>query len=175
MGQRTAIILQHVNKYAAKYYKTQETNTRVFYHGWGIGRVLPSQLISILNGTLSESTRNHDFADSIKPQGCQDVTASLDKFNLNALSFDTPKAIGEVLCECGNNNGGIFVRITNDENGQSKAIEFAYMLGYEEGGDYMSFCSSGEWMEKTGCGCIDDEFRKIYDSTIQYFKAVERS
>lgn len=175
MGQRTAIILQHVNKYAAKYYKTQETNTRVFYHRWGIGRVLPSQLISILNGTLSKSSLYDDFSNCIKPQGCSDITEYVEKIDLNALNFDTPQLVGDVLRECDNNNGGIFIRVTTDENGNLELIEYAYMLGYEEGGDYKAFCTSSEWMDKTGYGRIDKGFRKIYDATIQYFKAVERS
>jgi len=177
MGQRTAIILQVRNKYTAKYNVNKGTETRVFYHQCGIGRVLPSQLISILNGTLSVPYYRDGVAKQLRPQGCSDIT---DDFNdkerseLDTLTFDTPQKVGEYLNKCDNNNGGLFVRITINEKCEKESIEYAYILGYEEGGDYSRFCSGREWMEKTGFGSIDAGFMTIYENTLQYFGAHER-
>lgn len=177
MGQRTAIILQHVNKYAAKWDKTREKQTRVFYHQWGIGRVLPSQLMSILNGMLSISDTRANFAEEIKPQGCLDFTDQFeegDRRKMDAITFDTPELAGDIIKQC-DNNGGMFVRITTDEQGDTEAVEYAYMLGYEEDGDYKHFCRAAEWMDKAGFKYADKKWRKLYDATIKYHGAIERA
>ena len=178
MGQRTAIILQHVNKYAAKYDKKNENNTRVFYHQWGIGRILPSQLLAILNGTISAGSYRTNFAECMKPQGCIDITEDYDESDrrkMAAITFDTPKKAGEIIKGADNNNGGIFIRITTNEDGDTEAIEYAYMLGYEEGGKYTKFCTAEEWMNKTGFEYIDNGFKAYYYQVLTYFKAEERA
>lgn len=176
MGQRTAIILQVRNKYMAKYDKNKEFSTRVFHCGWGIGRIMPSQLISILNGLLSITIDSADMAKWLKPQGCADFT---DYFSeqmgvLNSINFDNPTLFGEILQSADNNNGGLFVRITVDENVCIEAIEYAYMLGYEEDGDYKNFCTSDEWFAKAGGEYLDNDFLEIYEKTLRYHNAVER-
>ena len=178
MGQRTAIILQHVNKYAAKYNKTNGVETRVFYHQWGIGRILPSHLLSILNGTLSASSYRESFAEDIKPQGCLDITGEYGKEErkvMDSITFDTPEKAGDIISKADNNNGGIFVRITTDEGGKMLPVEYAYMLGYEEGGEYDRFCTAGEWMDKAGFKYTDKKFRRLYDATLKYHGAIERA
>ena len=176
MGQRTTIILQYVNKYEGKFDRTKKYNTRVFYHQWGIGRVLPSQLMAILNDTLLVSKYREDFAEQLKPAGCIDLTDEFSEVKgmLDSVTFDRPELAGDILKECGNNNGGIFVRITVDEHGDTEAIEYAYMLGDEEGGDYRAFCTADEWIKKTGYKYVDKKWRKVYDATVNYFGAVER-
>lgn len=176
MGQRTAIILQHVNNYEAKYGKRSAKETRVFYHQWGIGRILPSQLISILNGTLSTSSYSSSFAMCIKPQGCLDITKEYDDLKgvLDSVSFDKPELVGEILKNASNNNGGLFVRVTTNEEGELESIEYAYMLGHEEDGDYKHFCTEDEWMKKNGEKYITEDFKTIYDKTIAYFGAKQR-
>ncbi len=173
MGQRTAIILQHENKYE---YAKQRVTTRVFYHQWGIGRIMPSQFISILNGTLSTDACWDNFAERLKPQGCQDIT---DEYReamgvLNSLNFNDPINVGQVLQAANNNNGGIFIRLTTDEYGGVEAVEYAYMLGDEEGGDYRHFCTAAEWMQKAGGHYIDNSFMAYYLQVLAYFEAVER-
>lgn len=178
MGQRTAIILQHVNKYAAKWNKKNVVNTRVFYCQWGIGRILPSQLVAILNGTLSANIYSSDAVEVLKPQGTTDIT-NLDNYRksdlalLDKLDFENPEHVGCIISNACNNNGGIFVRLTTDEGGDLSGVEYAYMLGSEEGGDYKSFCTEEEWMAKAGYKYIDKAFRKIYGATLKYFGAKE--
>lgn len=177
MGQRTAIILQVRNKNIAKYDRNKEFSTRVFYCGWGIGRIMPSQLISILNGLLTVTIYSQDSAKWLKPQGCEDITDDYSEQMgvLNSINFDRPALVGEILQLADNNDGGLFVRITLDgELGRVSEIEYAYMLGFEEDGDYKRFCSSEEWFAKAGLGCIDDGFMEIYEKTLRYHNAVER-
>ena len=98
MGQRTAIVLQHVNKYPVKWGRKEERTTRVFYHQWGIGRILPSQLLSILNGTLSTSPTEQRFAKFSKPTGCIDITDDYtNQKMLNMVDFDKPKVVGKII------------------------------------------------------------------------------
>lgn len=175
MGQRTAIIVQHMNKSNKKYGK-DIMETRVFYSQWGIGRILPSQLVSILNGLVSVDVRWSSLKN-LKPQGCLDITDEYDKSDMALfceLNFDNPEDIGNVLELADNNNGGIFLRIVTDEEGKRESLEYAYMLGYEEGGDYKHFCSEETWFKKVGKGYIDDDFRNIYNSVIKYHNAVQR-
>lgn len=170
MGQRTAIIVQHYDKEANK------KNTRVFYHQWGIGRILPSQLISVLNATLSTSASNEDFLERLQPQGTRDMTAYVrDLFDHCELNFDTPDRIGEVLQSVDNNNGGIFVRITTNKTRGIDDIEYAYMLGYDDGGNYRNFCTEEEWFEKDGYGYIFQPFKDYYYAAIHYFGAEQRN
>jgi len=172
MGQRTAIILQHVNncKWAAS---NEKINTRVFYHQWGVGRILPSQLVSILNGTLSTSGYDGKFAENLKPQGCLDITSEYEIDALNSLDFTKPQLVGDMIKKADNNNGGIFVRITTDKYGKVSCIEYAYMLGSEEGGKYKKFCTSKQWFEKCGGEYVDEDFKELYNKTISYFGAVD--
>lgn len=180
MGQRTAIIVQHVNNY--KYCDEQgKKYTRVFYHQWGIGRILPSQLMSVINATLSVDTYfgYGDCVAKMKPQGTIDCVADewFDEKELKTLdkvSFDNPKAVGDILKRTGNNNGGIFVKLTTGEDGSISDIEYAYMLGYEEGGDYKSFCTEEEWMSHFPKYC-DKKFKKLYTQMLAYHGAIERA
>lgn len=172
MGQRTAIILQHVNncKWAAR---NGKVNTRVFYHQWGIGRILPSQLVSILNGILSASSYDENLAQKLMPQGCLDITSEYEMDALNSLDFKKPQLVGDMIKNANNNNGGIFVRITTDEHGEIGGIEYAYMLGNEEGGKYKKFCTSKQWFEKVGGKYVDEDFLTYYNAIINYFGAKE--
>ena len=176
MGQRTAIVLQHINKYPVKWGRKEEKTTRVFYHQWGIGRVLPSQLLSILNGTLSTSPTADYFIKFIMPTGCMDITENYARQKaLDKVDFDKPKVVGKIIAEASNNNGGIFVRITGTEDYKT-IIEYAYMLGGEnEGGNYKEFCTFEEWCnENYGKEYIDKKFLKIYKDTLKYFGAIEK-
>lgn len=179
MGQRTAIIVQHVNNY--KYAdKNERKQTRVFYHNWGIGRILPSHLMAIANGILSVSTYRMDVVEKLKPQGTVDITEQYDPVEqalFDELDFDHPEYVGDILKLADNNNGGVFVRITTNEEGDNDLIEFAFMLGHEEDGDYKTFCTSIEWMnkvdpEKRHC---NQDFIDLFLRTLLYHKAVDRS
>lgn len=147
----------------------------MFYHQWGIGRILPSQLVSVLNGTLSASEWRPDYVKSLKPQGTIDITDGYDPQELEALDFDKPAAVGEVMRSADNNNGGVFVKITTSgEIGRNyDSIEYAYMLGCEDGGIYKEFCSTGKWLEKNGGPYVDDEFKAYYNQVLEYFEAKE--
>ena len=170
MGQRTNIILQHINK------EEKKTTTRVFYCQWGIGRILPSQLVSILNATLTCSSYWSDFAAQLKPQGTLDVTdewytEKAEKALLESLDFSKPEDVGRVMKD-GNNNGGIFVRIQTGKFGKETEIEYAYMLGCEEDGNYKSFCTAEKWMSHHP-RYIDDGFKDYYKRTLDYYGAKE--
>lgn len=171
MGQRTAIIVQHVNNWCKK----NEKETRVFYHGWGIGRVLPSQLLVILNGLMSVSMWHTGQVELLKPIGTTDVTDGYDPVEqalFDELDFDHPDYVGEILQKSDNNNGGLFVRITTNEQGDTEKVEFAAMLGYEEDGDYKTFCSLWDWMKAVDPNerCCDEKFREYVINTLTYFQ-----
>lgn len=174
MGQRTAIVLQHINKYPVKWGRQEERTTRVFYHQWGIGRVLPSQLLSILNGTLSTSPASSLFAKQTVPTGCRDITSEYSQQKiLDKVDFDKPQIVGKIICNADNNNGGIFVRVTETENDET-IIEYAYMNGGDHGGKYDKFCTFEEWCaDNYGNEYIDKAFLKIYNNTLKYFNAKE--
>lgn len=172
MGQRTAIIVQHVDDEIGK--KT----TRVFFNQWGIGRIMPSNFMGILNATISCTFfRNDNYVNELIPNGCHDITddyAEDERSMLDSLDFSNPENVGKIVKSACNNNGGIFVRITTETQlkDYAKKIEYAYMLGREEGGDYKKFCTEKEWMNKFK-NYIDDDFMKLYDDTIRYFGAKE--
>lgn len=171
MGQRTAIVLQHINKYPCKWGRQEERKTRIFYHQWGIGRVLPSQLLSILYGTLSTSPATSYFARYSVPTGCRDITDEYDGQEiLNEVDFNNPKAVGEIIKRADNNNGGLFVRITETEDNKT-VIEYAYMSAK----DYTTYCTFEQWCaDNYGKEYIDKAFLKIYTSTLEYFNAKEQ-
>lgn len=167
MGQRTTIIVQHVDD------ENGEKTTSVFYNKWGIGRIMPSNFMSILNATIGCQLLNQKGKELI-PQGCIDITEEYDEKErkiFDSLDFSKPKKVGEIVKRAANNNGAIFVRITA-KGSNIKSIEYAYMLGEEEHGDYKKFCTEKEWMDKFS-KYIDDDFRKLYDDTLRYFGAKE--
>lgn len=154
--------------------QTNTTNTRVFYCQWGIGRIMPSQFASLLNGTLSTSPYNDDYLERLKPQGVCDITQKFSEVigALNSLTFENAESFGQVLKYVDNNNGGIFVQITTD-NYKVKGITYAYMLEYEEGGDYREFCKEATWFRKAGGRFIDKGFKAYYKAITKYFCARE--
>lgn len=166
MGQRTCIIVQ---KYEITEDGTKIT-TKVFHEMWGVGRITPRELMTILLSTAGHSAVNSDFLEATQPGTMADCTDKFSDSRLNALDFTDPVAIGEIMREADNNNGGIFVRFTTDRF-DVKGIEYAYMLGYEEDGDYKSFCSEDEWMGKFHY--IDERFKELYHNTLDYFGAKE--
>lgn len=169
MGQRTCIIVQ-------KHERTNKgTNieTRVFYELWGIGRIMPSELMGILLGTIGRNVAKSGFLQELRPCDTDDITDCYEIDELNALDFNAPEVIGEVIRNDGdNNNGGIFIRFTIRDY-EMKSIEYAYMLGREEKGDYKSFCSEKEWMDKAGGPVVDHNFKTLYRQTISYCGAKE--
>lgn len=166
MGQRTTIIVQHVDD------ENGEKTTSVFYNQWGIGRIMPSNFMSILNATIG--CMFYRNGKELIPQGCVNITEEYDneeRKTFDSLDFSRPENVGQIVKLAGNNNGAIFVRITA-KCINVKSIEYAYMLGREEGGNYKKFCTEKEWMNKFS-SFIDDDFRKLYDDTIRYFGAKE--
>lgn len=174
MGQRVAIVLQHINKYPTKFGNPEQTETRVFYNSWGIGRILPSLFLSILNGMFAVTPRERKFAELIKPQGCADITGEFDPSIFELVGFDDPEAVGHIIEESCNNNGGLFVRITESKDCET-TIEFAYMLGSDNDGNYDKFCTFNEWKEKNGKDYIDHGFIEYYYHAITYFGAIEKT
>ena len=182
MGQRTAIIVQHVNNHNHPFAEIEERlQTRVFYHGWGIGRILPSHLVAVVNAIRSVGLpQQHDGVKQLKPQGTIDITDNYDPVTqalLDELDFDHPEYVGDILKGADNNNGGAFVRITTNEQGDTNKIEFAFMLGEEEEGDYKHFCTLWEWMDKVDpkkrhC---DQDFRNMLYEFLLYHKCKDRS
>ena len=168
MGQRTTIILQHVKNENGKTSK----ETRVLYNQWGIGRITPANIMTILYSTLSVNLYCGDSLQGLCPAEMIDITdGEMDE--LNKADFDNPEFIGNIMRDAGNNNGGVFIKITSQPFNLQK-IEFAFMLGSEEGGDYKTFCTSEEWIKRAGGRYFDDDFRKLWEGTIKYFEAIER-
>ena len=95
--------------------------------------------------------------------------------HLSRLDFTKPELVGHIIKGADNNNGGIFLRIVtqNDPGHPFASIEYAYMLGDEEGGDYKRFCSEDEWFQRAGKHYIDDNFKTLYHKTLAYFDAKE--
>ena len=174
MGQRTAIVLQHVNRYPVKFGRKEERTTKVFYHQWGIGRVLPSQLLNILIGTISTDPTEPYFPTLITPPGCVSITSQYKRRKiLDEVDFDKPEVVGKIICDADNNNGGIFVRITATEDYET-IIEYAYMNGGDHGGEYDKFCTFEEWCaDNFGEKFISKDFLEIYNNTLKYFNAKE--
>lgn len=166
MGQRTCIIVQ---KHETTEQGTKIT-TKAFHEQWGLGRITPREMMTIILSTAGHSAANDDFLDVTMPGTATDGTGFFEKERLNSLDFSNPAAIGEIMQELGNNNGGIFVRFTTDRFDVER-IEYAYMLGYEEDGDYKSFCSEDEWMGKFRY--VDERFKELYRHTLDYFGAKE--
>ena len=170
MGQRTTIILQHV--------RDCDKETRVFYNRWGIGRIMPANFLNILNSVLSVGSSYYDdYLERLKPNGTSDITNEYegDRLeNLENVDFDAPEIVGNVMRHADNNNGGIFIRLTSEDYAVKK-IEFAFMLGCEEDGDYKRFCTPDEWMKKAGFNYCDEDFKAIFYNTLKYFEAIDRS
>lgn len=167
MGQRTNIILQV--RFNEKKRNTTINETRVFHCQWGIGRILPKNVMSILHNVQSADLWVEGAAKRLCPSGLLDATDEweLKHDDLNALGFDNPKAVGEVM-QIANNNGGIFLRISqelDDKCRRHSAVEYAFMLGYEEGGKYTKFCTKEQFLKKQD-QYIDDDFLKMLNITL---------
>ena len=177
MGQITAIIVQR------KAENIEKNETRVFYCQWGIGKIMPSQLLSIFNGSLTVSWCAKDVVEKLKPQGTSDITEDVVCANqedmLNRLDFNHPELFGEIIKNQSNDNGGIFIRFTTGGTYdiEISSVEYAYMLGKEENGDYKHFCTGEEWMEKVDPEhrYIDRKFKEMYKHTLAYYEAKDRS
>lgn len=172
MGQRTNIILQV--RFNDKAWNKTTNETRVFYCQWGIGRILPKNVMSILHNVQSADILVEGAAKRLCPSGLSDTTDEweLKQDDLNALGFDNPKAVGEVM-QMGNNNGGIFLRISqelDEEFHRHTTVEYAFMLGYEEGGKYKKFCTKEQFLKKQD-QYIDDNFLKMLNITLDYYEA----
>ena len=174
MAQRVAIVFQHVNNYLKKEWEPEKVETRVFYHPWGIGRVLPTLLVGILNGTITGHPERDNFADEITPNGCADITSQYGDKYFDLVGFDDPEAVGQIIKEADNNNGGLYIRVTESKEGET-TVEYAYMLGREEGGNYDRFCTFNEWKDKAGLPYTDRSFLEYYHHAITYFGAVEKA
>ena len=167
MGQRTAIVLKYKSK-------NGENHTRVFYHQWGIGRITPCHIMSIMYATMSANSYSKDFPSCLKPAGMYDNTECFEgeeKELLEKASFETPEIVGNIIKNIDNNNGGAYLEITEGSEIGELHFRYAFMLGYEEGGDYKSFVTAKEWMKKTGETFVDEDFLKLFDDTMNYFDA----
>lgn len=173
MGQRTTIILQHIIRKEGEL-SSDAVDTRVFYEQWGIGRITPTELMTIVQSTITGRPGRYGYAELSKPVGMYDNTPDYDTTRLNSLDFTRPEDVGRVMLEEGNNNGGVFVRIVNDRYGHVESIEYAYMKGSEEGGDYTQWCTEDEWMKAFDRYC-DFNFYKMYRQVMGYFGAKEYS
>lgn len=173
MGQRTNIILQV--RYRDQKWNESFTETRIFHCQWGIGRILPKNVMSILHNMQSADIYRKGAAARLCPSGLWDATDEweMKQDDLNALSFDNPKAVGAVMYTA-NNNGGIFLRLTEtvdkEKIERTTTVEYAFMLGYEEGGDYKKFVTKEKFLEKQG-RYIDDDFLKMLNMTFDYYEA----
>ncbi|MBR1447584.1 MAG: hypothetical protein IJ588_02410 [Prevotella sp.] len=173
MGQRTNIILQV--KYRDEKWNETIEETRIFHCQWGIGRILPKNVMSILHNMQSSDLYRKGAAARLCPGGLWDATDEweMKQDELNALSFDDPSKVGEVM-HAANNNGGIFLRLTETCNSKklerTTTVEYAFMLGYEEGGNYKKFVSKDKFLEKQS-RYIDEDFRKMLDMTLDYYEA----
>lgn len=161
MGQRTAIIVK-LNNGCSDGHAT----TAVFYNSWGIGCAGFANVMGIALGALNilyHAERRH-------PANTADVTADIDPAMLEKVSFDNPRAVGEVLLECDNNNGGCYIEMEYNREKAENVIKYAFMLGSEEGGKYDRFCPAMEYAEKVGC---PKDFLELFFETMEYMNAVD--
>lgn len=168
MGQRTAIIVQLVSEQQKRH------ETRVYHDSWGYGRITPANAMGVMLGTIGLSISCSDFLDCLVPMGVTDVTGQFAEQMgvLNSISFERPELAGEIMQAAGNNNGGVLIRITEVEHWRKK-IEYAFMLGYEEGGDYKRWCSFGEWCKAFPENC-EPSFRAVFRKVAGYLGAEDR-
>lgn len=167
MGQRTAIIVKYDNECF------DDHKVEVYYNQWGIGRACLANVMGLLYGTFNSI----GYKMNLRPANTLDVTEDIKEEALKAVSFDEPKAVGEVMKWCSNNNGGCFIHI-NDTGSLLKGtfrreIKYAFMLGYEEGGKYNKFCTLSQFVKKVGGKHTDKEFMQLFNATMQYFGAVD--
>ena len=159
MGQRTAIIVK-VNDGFGK------TTTAVFYNSWGIGRAGFANVMGVALGQF-----NHIYhAEAMHPANTYDVTADIEPDLLKKVGFDNPRAVGEVLKDCDNDNGGCYIQFDYDKESYDNVMKYAFMLGSEEGGKYDRFCTATEYAQKVGC---DKDFLKLFFQTMEYMHAVD--
>lgn len=52
-------------------------------------------------------------------------------------------------------------------------IEYAYMLGSENGATYKRFCTAEKWFKENGGHYIDNNFKAYYNQVVDYFEAKE--
>lgn len=172
MGQRTQIIIQTESNAGAR-------NTSVYHFQWGFGRVMFLQLFGILLQDYFKDTFTPGYAFGAdiqmigKGRDLSDEFTPEERESLNKLEFDNPRAVGDVLRSCDNNNGGLFVRIKEDKTAyHAAAISFAFMPGYEEGGNYDRFCTAKEYANFTP-SYSDPDFYNLFDSFCKYFNLVD--
>ena len=176
MGQRTAIVLiceREDWRHDHSFY-----TTRVFYNQWGIGRVTPASMMQILNGLVCSLPRSSKDVEDLCPTGSIDDT-NLGCYWQNSIfghvGFDSPEDFGTILRDYeNNNNGGVLIHVKekyDEKLNTDVSIRYAFMLGYEEDGDYKSFCSKDTYLEKVGGRFVDEKFRNMFDATLAYWGA----
>lgn len=177
MGQRTTIILKYEHK-DAKYPEQNFTAVKVYYHQWGIGRGVPTQIMAILNNHICNSIYDEGGLKYLQPQGTYDMTPELLKDKeceplLQQVGFDHPEIIGQVMGRCGNNNGGAYIHIVRrwdkKDRDETFNIKYAFMVGKNR----KHFCTKRKWLKEEGGEYVDEDFRKLFDDTLKYWGAKE--
>jgi len=168
MGQRTTIIVQLKSEHQKR------VETRVYHDQWGYGRIAPAKAMGVMLGTVGLSIGCSDFMDCVVPMGVSDVTKEFAEQMgvLNSIGFDRPELAGEIMQAAGNNNGGVLIRISEVEHWQ-KHIEYAFMLGHEEGGDYRRWCSFEQWCMAFP-ECCEASFRPVWYAVTGYLGAEDK-
>ena len=173
MGQRTQMIIQRVNNKGMK-------RTDIWHLQWGYGRQMYLRLMALLIQDYFKDTfqEGYDFLDNSKEvakmthaEDMSDEFGDEEKRILNELDFADARKVGEVFSSmCDNNNGGVFIRITENETDYRESkIEFAFMQGRESGGRYDKFITLEKYGKVEGENYADKEFIAMFKSFVTYF------
>lgn len=176
MGQRTQIIIQTVSKDGVK-------ANRAYHLQWGFGRIMPLRLMNLfLNDYFKETLdKEYNIANAAKLKDKHKLCDITNEVDFPA-DFDVTKIkqVKEIFNHFDNNNGGMVIRVTENDpiyHGWNYLVGF--VLGYEGCWDYdkeieiekpfSRFVSWKEYFEKEGEEfCKDKGFLQMWKGFIRF-------
>jgi hypothetical protein len=178
MGMRTAIILKYEYR-NERWPNMNFTAVKVYYHQWGIGRGVLSQMMAIMNNHICNSIDCQEHLKYLQPQGTLDLTPNLLQSEVCAalieqVGFDHPYIIGKIMQACDNNDGGVYMHIVQNNDKSYNTIydiKYAFMTGTSV--DRGKFVRKETWIKKEGGEYVDTDFRKLFEDTLKYWCASE--
>lgn len=183
MGQRTQVLV-------IKQKKNGEKKASFFHHQWGYGRNMYLALIDLILQDYGKDSFNRDYNflnTKIKTtQKFHDITDELPTEVLQNADVNDLETIKEVFKYGDNNNGGMVVEITeNEDHFDSSSIRVGFLLGdedterewdgelYNKGNDKEPF---NRWLTPKQYGRMnggstysDDTFVQIVEDFLTYF------
>lgn len=170
MGQRTQIIVVKENNKG-------ERQVEVYHHQWGYGRNMYLAFMKCVIEDYNKDTWKDGY-DFFKEHGINsdkwyNVTDEVSKDSLGNINLDDIDTVGNIFCECDNNNGGMVIFVKeNERSSHPSDYKIGFLLGDEDCfNPFAEWASPQEYGEyNRGSDYSDAEFVEMFDKFCKYFE-----